>query len=49
MNFDFFIRDFVLIIDFEMSNDEKIILNVETFAKEFSNENDELKIAIENY
>ena len=49
MNFDFFIRDFVLIIDFEMSNDEKIILNVETFAKKFSNENDELKIAIENY
>ena len=49
MSFDFFIRDFVLIIDFEMSNDEKIILNVETFAKEFSNENDELKIAIENY
>ena len=49
MNFDFFIRDFALIIDFEMSNDEKITLNVETFAKKFSNENDELKIAIENY
>ena len=49
MNFDFFIRDFVLIINFEMSNDKKITLNVETFAKKFLNENDELKIAIENY
>ena len=49
MSFDFFIRDFVLIIDFEMSNDEKITVNVETLVKKFSNENDELKIAIENY
>ena len=49
MNFDFLIRDFVLIIDFEMLNDEKITLNIETLVKKFSNENDELKIAIESY
>ena len=46
MSFDFFIRVFVLIIDFKVLNDKKITLNVETFAKEFLYENDKLKIAI---
>ena len=35
MNFDLFIRTFALIINFEMLNNEKITLNVKTFAKEF--------------
>ena len=48
MRFDFFIDVFTLIIDFEMSNNKKIALNIETFAKRFLYQNDELKIAIEN-
>ena len=47
MNFDFFIRVFVLIIDFKMLNNKKIILNVETLTKKILYKSDELRIAIE--
>ena len=47
INFDFLIRIFVLIIDFKVSSNKKIILNVETFIKGFLYENNELKITIE--
>ena len=47
INFDFFVRAFVLIIDFKMLNNEKIILNIEIFVKKKLYENDELKITIE--
>ena len=49
MSFDFLIRDFALVIGLGMSGDEEITLDVETPAKGFSNENDELGIAIEGY
>ena len=49
MNFDFFIRIFILIVNFRMKFRRKISSNIETFTKKFSNENYELKIAIENY
>ena len=49
INFDFFIRIFILIVNFRMKCDRKIISNIETFTKKFSNKNHELKIAIENY
>lgn len=49
MSFDFLIRDFALIIDLEVSGDEEVTLNAETPAEGFSNENDELGIAIEGY
>ena len=48
MNFDFLIRAFVLIIDFKVSNNEKITLNIETFAKKILYESDELRFAIED-
>ena len=49
INFDFFICIFILIINFRMKCRRKITSNIETFTKKFSNENHELKIAIENY
>ena len=49
INFDFFICIFILIINFRIKYRRKITSNIETFIKKFSNENHELKIAIENY
>ena len=48
MSFYFFVDGFALIISFEMLNNKKVALNIETFAKKFSNEKHKLKIAIED-